>query len=385
MGPGHWKRLGLVLSLLAPGLARGADIITADDVFDAWRVRTEVWETCRLEWVEERTYLRGSLYAAPRSQARTDDPSARPVVPERDTVQTTRATILADGSRVRLDRRDAMWDAGELRFFPTEQRIVWRPDLQSQLLRRLEGEDRGIVAEVYPGDAKDGPPFTQGDFAPMVAIRPLAAHVKAFADRAAWNVDTRSTSDHSEELVILRRRGQAFARSLALREREAVCYVDPSRDFHVVRYEIYHGREPSFTLEIDYVEHADFGWALSGWRGMVFKVTEAGPELQQQWTAKVTDVSPRLESNDGDPFALAFPVGVTVHDQRDQTRWRFRADGTKEILPDPRAEQENAQAVANDPSAMIGPGVLGMLVLLAAIGSCLRWYSQSGRFAKSPR
>jgi hypothetical protein len=102
------------------------------------------------------------------------------------------------------------------------------------------------------------------------------------------------------------------------------CWLDPNRDYHIVRMETQTPGKASEELAIHYRQLEGFGWAPASW---VRRQLSPSGVLWRSWKVDVL----KFRVNEPQPpeqFGVPFPEGMIVQDVRDRSRYQVMPGGS---------------------------------------------------------
>jgi hypothetical protein len=200
---------------------------------------------------------------------------------------------------------------------------------------------------------------------PLLACRPTTPILGDFTDPTPWRISSLHSRDG--ELLLLERREQKYAKDIWANTRDTHVYVDPNKDFHIVKYEEYMGDNLTFTLDINYNEHEELGWVPDTWKGIIMQYRDGEPGLHQQFEGSVTKIS--TDYIPPEVFEPKFPEGVIVTDHRTNTKWMSGPNGEK--LPVPPTPEQLAQLATGRSQNLVF--VCTLLAIIALAFSFVTW------------
>jgi hypothetical protein len=131
----------------------------------------------------------------------------------------------------------------------------------------------------------------------------------------------------------------AGRRCIVLEGPGARLYIDPERDFVVVRFESAHAKRPlSHQIDVDYRLDESLGWIPEKWGIRRFDPDGAALETIE---ATVTGFA-RTANLERSDFQIEIPAGTRVYDGRSRRTMIIQADGARVPAPDESAPAEES-------------------------------------------
>jgi hypothetical protein len=113
-------------------------------------------------------------------------------------------------------------------------------------------------------------------------------------------------------------------------------WVDPGRDYVVVRYVVSLDGKPSYQMDLKYVPDEKLGWLPNSWK--VERWLPAGEQLFETVAAQVTslEIDPKIDEEE---FRPPFPAGTLVRDARDDIDFIVLPDGRQRFITKEERQQ----------------------------------------------
>jgi hypothetical protein len=280
----------------------GQTAVTLETIAKAWQDRQGRVRSFRFVWTERQTNTKGfvtNLVDEPERLKQMGIPPGS-VVPPEDVTFEVPSSICIDGNKVRYTRDDRQWSAKEKAYVLQPYMTVFNGELGKTF------HSKGASYAPWPQA------LIQGRFpdARALYLSPLFMTFRACAPEfRSFDIQT---------LVLTGRRAVIDGKSCLEVERQLGSYVervwiDPSRDYVVVRALSSNTEHPRTKIDIAYRKDADSGWVPEKWDILMFY---ASGKLQQSMRAKVTSyqINPPVELSE---FDIEFPAGTRVKDIRD--------------------------------------------------------------------
>lgn len=364
------SRIFLVLAMVALGCLGGGPaatsahaVATLDEIVEAWRSREQRTRTAKFEWTESETVAAGSM----PPPLMGDLPSPGP--PEDVTLQRKVALTL-DADMLRYEYEGPQWVVNRQQFLPRRYLYVFDTKQGTTYF----GDDLREVRRFNPVGFITGPE-RMGEFnnwrllAVLLHCRACDPKLVRF-DPAAYRVSSKLGAVGERQCVILEPKEQSL--------RPTSYWVDPERDFAVLRVEQSFEGKPVDKLDVSYKRDRLAGWVPWSWKEV--NVADKTCELRYQYSATVT----KYEVNSSIPaseFQFNFPPETEVVDTRDGTHYIVRPGDAKRIVT-PRERDAGVpyevllatESGEGLPGGMAGRGYVLLYMLLGvAVPALLIW------------
>ncbi len=290
------------------GLAR-SQMPSALEIGRAWADREQRLKSGQIEWTKRTLHTRGSM-TQPSHGDRT--------VPEQDTTIESTNELVWDGHRMSYRHEGETLALDGSKFVPWTHRSVTGGWTGSRTLYNGESliHPMGVVVPPVALENREG-----------IELIPLLLWARP--------LDARGCAIEIAKCRLLPRPQEVDGRSLVVLEQTRPTgtsvhrwFVDPERDFVVVRHEGDTGGKTKFRVDLDYGQDSDGAWIPSGWRTLWF---DGRGELSTEHTATVTkcDVGIAVEA---DQFDLEFPRGAWIGDQVRNIEYIVTGPGAERIV-----------------------------------------------------
>jgi hypothetical protein len=265
-------------------------------------------------------------------------PSDR-VEPPEDTTNVISRSFAFDGERMRYAWKGAVWHF-ELERFDTVDHQSAFDGTASKTLAYYGG-----IGQDYPqGAVVDDSGMlnrTLWNLKPIVlAYRPLDSTLVWF-EEGELRITMTGVAVDDRPCVVLESHGP---------RREVTLWVDPSRDFHVVRYEYAERGNLKSHFEVRYHHAGADGWVPERWEHLT---VGPGRKPAMLWSGSVDRfaINPAIDISE---FQIEFPVGALVWDGRTNQSFLVREDGARPILPEEMdAGTKYEDLMATEPGEML--------------------------------
>lgn len=297
--------LAVVLIIVRPPMAIGDDV-SMDQIVAAWRSRQKRTQSVMFDWKAKMTYAQGSLGShQPPNDLTYFDPSV---------------ILMIDGVRIRYEHQQMNFKA------------------------RLEGKEVSRYISTFDGEvsADHTTAGSKYDWAIGIVsdkeeyndignlhLRPVLLWCRPFYPKLRSPDDFRITEERpvvdGREVVVIKTppRGPGLT--------SQHCWVDPKRDFCIVRWQMTTADKLAIDVTIRYREDAVHSWVPSSWAILVLnpddgKLQTASHAEVTQYTINEPIVSKMFQLH------LQFPIDTVVTDRRSKERYFVRADGRKRLI-----------------------------------------------------
>lgn len=337
-----------------------ADTLT--DVYAAWTRRQERTKSVRIEWAEVRTTTRGS-------KGQTE---AGELLPPKDTTHEIRLALSIDGNKVQHSWDGPSWQDALNRFVAKSYVRATDTEVNKALYTKHSdgrSDEEYPVGFVHGGTGND---TVRGNYhveLPIYFHRAMDSEMGCVGKLLMGMSPSDSPKIASPGVIngrtctIIEQRFGNFSR---------VIWVDPGREYAILRYSVMRRDVPSYQIDGKYIEHDQGGWAPSGW---IINSWRDGPDgsrvLRLHAEARVTkyEVNPEFAA---DEFRLEFPVGTIVRDDRVDEDHLVRENGEqRKILRSERrcgAAYEDFVGTETGRAALPRPANWSTTTILVAVG-----------------
>jgi hypothetical protein len=291
--------------------------VTLEALVAIIRAREERVQSALFKWTEQRFDAKGSWNRSglPFPNA----PEGQPV-PAEDITYASQRTFSFDGEKMRHFVTENTPDvSGE--FFETAHLATFDGEF-SRMLDHPTRKKAFHYGRIYPRERMNNE-LHNLIFEPLLQCYRLFRPSTGLLNSENYGIETSDALIAETPCVVVAELGSA-TRSL-----KNVFWVDPARDFLILRYALQTGDGPiQRQTDFSYVQDTEHGWVPSGWRIMKYEPDGA---LIMSITAAVIEYKLNLELPPTE-FAIEFPVGTYVDDLRDGTNYIQRADGSQRTV-----------------------------------------------------
>lgn len=272
------------------------DDVTAETIFASWRKRAELCPSARLSLT-----VRADEVMWPASTLDGNSARTTRVRPQRKEYEYT-YDLSIDSPRVRyeLSGDRIMLDDGSLG--PADMAGAFDGSLSTMLA------DPSVNVEFHSGHVfrlTTAEGFvTSTNYPVRWTFAPLAEPLHEFSLRAFQLSPKRQVKDGTTCLVLVQDDTNGFWRSL---------WIDPARDFSIVRYTIATKERLVRQLDCEYERNDVGAWLPTRWTTVRRDSSDGSPSSTETVTVDRCEVAPEFRK---DEFVISFPPGTVVEDAR---------------------------------------------------------------------
>ena len=309
-----WRTLcTFVLASLA-SLTVSAAEVTISDVVEAWKRREKSTNSFSCKTWELSTAGKGTLLLA----SNTNDPEK--VIPAEDHDRIIERTIIVDGDQMRHVRIGVAWDDDADGFVPETMISVADGTIAKSLHRCDRGTEMRSTGFIHhrPGHPDRfclylGPVLRH--------FRPFSPSLGTFSPER-WKLVDEGVALNGSKCILIREGQQTDIRYNEL-------FVDPEKDFALVRYTSYfHGRLEN-QLSTTFSKDTKLGWIPDSWE--VYRYSNA--HLADSAVGSLEGVEINIPIA-GDSFDVIFPADTMVNDHLARKVSLVLATGEWQIVSD---------------------------------------------------
>ncbi len=315
---------------------------TFQTVMAAWKDRQDRVRAFRFTWETRRTVATGGITTVEEARQGTVS-GGKPIrapIPPSDTVCEFSTSLTAHRDRMSY-RVDG---------------FGWSHDQHGFVKQQSTSINDGELSKSYygPGPVDHGKGFIyahkRNDACSLlyttpllITYRALDPEVQKFKADSYKLLPNREMLDDRPCLLLAE---QADAR----RNIHKSWWVDPARDFVVVRYNAIYtaNKQPAIQMTLRHRQDPKHGWAPQAWRIDTFR---PDGQLMDSNQCTVTDYQINLEAP-AEEFQFEFPPGTLVYDHRASKEYIVRGDTSERIIEKHELgpEASYAKLVATDPA-----------------------------------
>jgi hypothetical protein len=371
--------------LVNPFRAHGQTGITIEKIAKIWRDRQERLKSVQLTWTERETVPKGAVSSFLLSALGADDATRRmkdmgiepgEVIPPIDTTFDVAVSLSLDGEKVRHVRDDQQWSAKAKSFVAQPETTVF-DGATGKTFRPVAATwmswPSGIVKARNPiGSSLYLSPV-------MMSFRPFHTEMRLFDVESLVLTGRRAMVDGNWCLEALQR----------MQTYEQRVWLDPSRDFVMVRFLSTQKERLTRKIDVRYRQHSPSLWLPDSWEIVMFH-PDGKLERSMRGTLASCEINLPLEAQE---FEIEFPAGTRVVDLSDpkhETDYIVREGGAKRmILPgeigatyEQIINSRPGEALGKGKSSLLSLGFLGAAAVAIVATVCLLW--RRGVFRKRP-
>ncbi len=296
----------LVVIIIAFSASFGeAPTVRLETIQQVWRARQEQVHTARLSWKEQITQPCGSISAhMPRIVRHRLQLTGKEIIPPEDKTLDFSLTLELDDGKARFSYEGMEWagdNADHYRsikyasvFDGTECK-----DLYPDGLGNVSRPQGGIRAETRFRDAQ------------LYRLRPLLLAYRSL-DPSLRPFDLQGFSACAERKNIGGRLCIELEKRVPPLDAFLRLWVDPERDFVVLRHTIEENGEVRVKMDIDYRQDVSAGWVPTHWA-----IVSNGPDGRIIDSTRGSMITTEFNGKtDATLFALVFPTGTMVVDEK---------------------------------------------------------------------
>ena len=328
--------------------------VTPAEIFAGWQQRQDRVRTVHIEWTEQLTFTKGSMFLAPDQLGTLDDDTPPPQVPAEDTSFEVAASLTLDGDAFSYRRRGPDWQADIGRFEPRESIGVGGVERPFTFHGATGVPGSFSRASVSPAGGSTLP--TDYHSMPLrLAFRPRKSLEEANrATDDAWHVAPQMVYLQERRCLLLERHTTRYTSgSLAEGQEVVTCWLDAEADFSILRYQHTRGEHVQTQIDIEYRTDEQAGWVPERWTGLRYGRRDP-LQLGEEFQGTVTACDVNVPADPGD-FAADFPAGTWVRGPKDEGQWLVLADGTRRpITPEELRRGATYEELLATPSGQAG-------------------------------
>jgi hypothetical protein len=304
-----WRTLChlLLTSIIASTSASAADVAIAD-VVEAWKRRERAAQSFSADLWEFNTVAKGTLGLASKLEG---------PIPPADHERIIERTLLVDGDQMRHACFGDAWDDRAEGFVP------------ETMTSASDGTTAKSVHQIGPpGDVRSIGFIHSRSAHPdrlclylgsvLKHFRPFSAGLGAFHPERWELVETEVVFNGSKCIRI--REGKIDDR----RYREL--FVDPERDYALVRYRSHFDRRIESELTTSFAKHDQYGWIPDNWEVILY----SNGRLVNSALGSLEGIEMNLPIAEKS-FDVTFPVGTDINDHLLKKVWRVMPTGEWQI------------------------------------------------------
>jgi hypothetical protein len=320
------------------------------EIQKAWQKRQDSFKTARFAWKEQRTNPKGSISAAFGSliEERNPDVGKGRIMPAEDTTVEFACQLRIGVDRMRFEYQGETWVVETNAYRKESYTSVFGEKAPKDLYPEGNGHATWPLGAIR----KDKEYRDAGS----AVLRPLILTYRPFV-KAMQPVDLERMTLQNQRVLI----DEQLCVELVLRnprDSSQHLFVDPLRDFVLVRQVFIEQGRLHQQMDISYQHDPVCGWRPTDW-----KTADYGPSgsLLCFTSAAITDYewNGELASK---LFELDFPLGTAVTDETNMSHYIIKMDGTKRLI------QGAEHANATYDQLLKGESAIGVSVLFVIVG-----------------
>jgi hypothetical protein len=358
---------------------KGAEV-TIETIAKTWQSRQDRVQTASFAWTEQETQTKGCMTAlfAARAGRRPENGKASDPIPPQDGTFDVSKSLALDGGKLRYQFEGKPGWLPEKNDWITSSQISV---LNNGIVKTLSRSGFVSWPNGHTEERADHPDAQNVNIQPLLmTYRPQDAKMSAYRVSKCLVSPNRQLFAGNQCVVL---------EDTSVRpENSRQYWVDPSRDFVIVRYLYRENGRLYFQMDVDYSKDQRHGWVPSGW---IYTILNERGEIARSFRARVTEwtineaLSPQL-------FIVEYPVGSSVHEPEHwpTPQYLIKADGTKRIVPPEDIGATYEQAMRTEPGhafdspansswnhVWIAAIVVSVIVAVGMVMGWKRWRSRS--------
>jgi hypothetical protein len=311
--------------------------LKVEDVFQAWKNRQQRVRSLYFRWKQHITEGKGALH----SGIPTPHVPSREPIPPHDVTYDGSAELWIEEEKIRYGYDGHEWSKEQQDMVPCP--IVWAFD--GKRLKTLM--DNGGPDKPYPlGIVQPTDPVV---IVGQVRVFPLLLTFRPLDSKMAFFRLSEAILTGGQARIDGR-----YCRELQLKQPgTGVVYqfwVDPSRDYTIVRYiETAKGKLIA-QADIRFAEDPQAGWVPSNW-DLVSQFPDGKLETSLQAEVLEHEINPGFPA---DRFDIVFPRGTSINDVEANRMYIIKQDGSERVLEKEEWGLTYQEVLASEPGELVG-------------------------------
>lgn len=300
-----------------------AEPVTLEAIGKKWQERQDKVKSAKVVWSEERTDTKGSL-SSMQPPSKYKSPVRQPS-PQTDVTYTTPVTASFQGDSLSFGYTDQSWS-------PERNALKRSPRLcvfDGRLSKTLYSAGSGLSKSYPDGHIQQKPTHPDVRLPQLrpvlMCFRPKHPQYRAY-DIEQFTIVGGTGLIGGRPCVELQRRTSAQRGEFVIR-----CWVDPKRDYVIVREMMIEDDHIEVQIDIDYDTHPVAGWQPVTWKIITNHAPGQGGKMRN--VTKVTLVSCDINTPiSPKEFDIVFPKGTIVVDFPTREWYIVKPNGGKRTL-----------------------------------------------------
>jgi len=281
--------------------------VTLEQILDAWKARQARVRSAQFVWTTRKTLPRGrfSRDRDPRFE-KSSSVDSGPSPPE-DTEFTVPMELSFDGDKMRVSYTNKVWSEEERAFFDQTFISTFNGKVSKSFVPRTKRWPQGVIRpEEHNLEATNL-------YAQPVLMMYRATHptMGMFLPKS-WVLSQQTPVFNGRQCVVLEEMGESSSVQRAL-------WVDPQREFCIVRYLLTQRRNLEVKLDIEYSQTAQREWVPTRWELVWMRsdgtLRESG--LNEVDKSEINIAIPPAQ------FDVQFPPGTLVNDLKSKPKENY--------------------------------------------------------------
>ncbi|MCI0380492.1 MAG: hypothetical protein L0215_23140 [Gemmataceae bacterium] len=324
----------LLLVTLVATPAGGQSKYSKESIVKAWKERQDKTRSARFNWTEKQTDTRGVI----STFWKLFNPALQETIPPNDTTYTNMCSLAFEGDKLRYENSSFTWSTKTNRYEPMSYLAVFDGET-CKVLRKYDKNAAKPWPQAVIREEKQHVDATVAELQPiLMTCRSMTAGMRA------WDPEDFILSQQTG--VINKKVCLELNRRLAFANLETKLWVDPARDFVIVRVLTLNNNVIWYKIDVEYDQSAEMVWVPKEW-----EVTFNNPKgnVERTHKSRVTEYS--INPTGASPhFDIDFPLGTAVINAKDNSQYIIRPDGSgKRMIPTSDIGATYEQALATDP------------------------------------
>jgi hypothetical protein len=300
--------VAVVIALGSSSPASADEEATRKAVIRAWKKKEQETSSFRFEWTNKVIDSKENL----------------PVPAKEDVVFQGKSSIIVSGSRMSTSFDGPSWVQD--RFLPQLHRNAFDGNSSKSLRVFVPSERKHPIGDI--NSTRINPDANSNFCIPIqLAFRAFHPVMGRFDENKLQVINEKCFISDKECIQIDQKKPNYVAR----------CWVDPKRDYAIVRYAMVFDGFPTFQCDVEYKRGPKFGWVPESWHSVLINRHSKTISLDEDHHAQVTNFEINGPVEDYE-FQLEFPPGTVGMDWINDQRFVVLGDGTIRVAT--RAEDE---------------------------------------------
>jgi hypothetical protein len=351
--------LDVSLAFLSPSIAVAQESFTKETIVKVWQARQDRLKSAHFKWKEKTTQTKGCISETWKLLQR--DGPVTDVVPPQDTTFTSTCSVSFDGNKLRYACDHFIWSKKTKAYEPQSYLAVFN------------GETCKVLRSYGPNHESTWPQGTiraekKHVDANVHLLQPVIMTCRGMTS-GMRGCDLNEFALTGRKVIINSHLCWELQYRLPSAHLEVQLYVDPERDFVILRYLTLVKGIVKRKIDVRFETTPQKEWLPKEWT-IISNVPNGTLEESFQSSVTYYEVNPVVSPNE---FELEFPPGTLVHDSKNKQDWIVKSDGAgRRLIPRDEMGIPYQQLLATEPgNARRGQPVLGPFYWPAVVGIVL--------------